>query len=67
MSEVPRCPNCGYELDRIYMARSVKLEWTGDKWVETEVFSESISCPNCDTELDREIFDDAEVDIPTSV
>ena len=49
-----KCPSCEAEVREVYRARSVKLEWDGKKWVETDVFSDQLGCPSCYEELSEE-------------
>ena len=49
-----KCSNCGYELTSVYAARSVELEKDGDKWIEKNVFSSTVSCPSCHEVLSDE-------------
>jgi len=61
------CPGCGERLHEVLMARSVSLQWDGTKWIEKDVFSESIGCPNCHEELDRSILSEAGTPLPDGV
>ncbi len=64
----PVCPDCGESLDRVYVARSVELQWDHlENWIEKNVFSESIGCPKCHTELDRSMFGVAGMPLPTAI
>ena len=47
------CPNCENAVSEVYTARSVKLEWDGQTWLETDVYSQGIGCPICNGELDE--------------
>jgi len=46
------CPNCENPVSEVYTARSVKLEWNGQIWIETDVYSQGMSCPICNGDLD---------------
>lgn len=50
------CPNCENNLSEVYMARSVKVEWDGQTWLETDVYSQGISCPICNEDIDDEVM-----------
>ncbi len=53
----PECPNCGEILHEVHHARSVKLEWTNDKWIESDVHSSGFSCPRCNQDITEEELD----------
>jgi len=46
------CPNCENAVSEVYSARSIKLEWDGQTWLETDVFSEGMCCPICSGDID---------------
>ncbi len=53
----PKCPNCGEILHEVYHARSVKLEWINDKWIESDVYSSGFSCPRCNQGITEDELD----------
>jgi len=46
------CPNCENAVSEVLAARSVKLEWDGQTWLETDVYSQGMGCPICNGDLD---------------
>jgi len=46
------CPNCENAVSEVYAARSVKLEWDGQIWLETDVLSQGMCCPICSGDID---------------
>jgi len=46
------CPNCENAVSEVYAARSVKLAWDGQTWLETDVLSQGMCCPICSGDID---------------
>lgn len=53
----PVCSYCGEELHDIYHARSVKLEWAEDRWIESDVYSSRFSCSRCNGDIAEDELD----------
>ena len=53
-----KCPNCEVKITEVDRARSVRQQWDGDKWIEKDVYSDSIAGPNCGDGITCEDLED---------
>jgi len=59
------CPNCENALSEVYSARSVKMEWDGQTWLETDVYSQGMCCPICNGDIDDSHLEPFGIKSPT--
>lgn len=51
--EMPKCPACGAEIDKLYYTEYGTKRWVNGKWSEDDCAGDAeYLCPECNCELD---------------